>query len=1132
MNDNNHSRRDDAFDLTLHGYTIKPATISSRSSSARSDSQSKQSEIVHSRPPSARLDCQPKEPETISSRPPSARLDSQPNELGIGSRPPSARLDSQLKELAATSSRPSSARSDSQWKPPGIVTSRPTSARNDLSSKEPSIISGRSTSSRSDSQSNGSQTPTRDDNTKERRPSLTSSVNFSSARKRRLSNSSQRSIPIKSPIADTKKSANLSTSSTIFRVLSPRQQDADGFFTDESQKKSFEPKPDGEDCDDTRRWIDEINQLNSSFTPPPDNHTVGPMGMSRDSLNGTMTATGANIFQANDHRRDRFLPIAESCHSEQVIPTGVEKASITIQQEPTDPARLEQTNLTEYEQQRELRTPTETQHEMNNNGLNSRQLSSGNSTPTNRKISATSPVPLLSNMDQKIRYESSVTSSSSSSSLTPVPKVKLGDVYESLSRLEEVEPFPEHTSIEHNSIYILDPTSIVASPFIDELSPRTSNHVSYVSTHFDQTNQDDRLNENARSQKSSTHETSSPPITRFTIPAQFDRRQQSKKLVQSVSIPHHHSSSSLDQQTRYATKIITPYKSLTMSPYETNYKDNEFQNSNKTTHDAAREKRLPYRVDYEEKQRQSTIVQPRMNQQHEPSFHLRNNLEQDFDFDFQRQKDEYESIIQRHLKFIDQLIDDKKKLSHRCELLLYELKTIDKKYNSRIRSIEESHCGELQKLKDVHEAAEKLRRERWIEEKTKKIKELTVRGLEPEIQKLISKHKNELSKMKTVHEAELMAADERASQRYIRMVDELRDQLQREKDVAIADERELARDKYEKSLRDEVDNLNEQRRRLYTEIEEEKSQQSELVAKQHADLEKLRRDIEENHRSVVESSKLEHEAIRLEQEHRHSNEIQELKDRLTLEKQNWEENLMKQQETLLAGKERELREQMKHERDKEIEKIISQFESDTTTTKEETERTAESRVKRIRDKYEAEFHELENSEKQTRERFNQIKAQMTEFQGDNERLQVLLTQKETEINDIKKITETLQQERDRLSDIIRQEFADRLVLTEDENRRVKGEIAELRARQQLELEKKNEELEALKRRQDKELQALHEKIKQAISKKDEQVRGLHVQYETAVKRVEHLEGLLAQQRKLIATIPSSGSSASRKLQPS
>ena len=69
----------------------------------------------------------------------------------------------------------------------------------------------------------------------------------------------------------------------------------------------------------------------------------------------------------------------------------------------------------------------------------------------------------------------------------------------------------------------------------------------------------------------------------------------------------------------------------------------------------------------------------------------------------------------------------------------------------------------------------------------------------------------------------------------------------------------------------------------------------------------------------------------------------------------------------------------------------------------------------------------------------------------------------------------MQQERERLSDIIRQEFADRLVQTDDENRRVKGEMAELRARQQLELDKKKDELEAVKQQQEKELDTIHEK---------------------------------------------------------
>jgi 5-azacytidine-induced protein 1 len=108
---------------------------------------------------------------------------------------------------------------------------------------------------------------------------------------------------------------------------------------------------------------------------------------------------------------------------------------------------------------------------------------------------------------------------------------------------------------------------------------------------------------------------------------------------------------------------------------------------------------------------------------------------------------------------------------------------------------------------------------------------------------------------------------------------------------------------------------------------------------------RLRRDIEENHRTVVDSTKHEYEATRLEQERRYNNEISALKEKLTIDQQNWEENYMKKQEALLANKERELREQMKQERDREIERIIAQFENDTTSTQEEAEHTADTRVK-------------------------------------------------------------------------------------------------------------------------------------------------------------------------------------------
>ena len=44
---------------------------------------------------------------------------------------------------------------------------------------------------------------------------------------------------------------------------------------------------------------------------------------------------------------------------------------------------------------------------------------------------------------------------------------------------------------------------------------------------------------------------------------------------------------------------------------------------------------------------------------------------------------------------------------------------------------------------------------------------MTVKGLEPEIQKLIAKNKGEVKRVKAMHEAELLEADERASKRCV-----------------------------------------------------------------------------------------------------------------------------------------------------------------------------------------------------------------------------------------------------------------------------------------------------------------------------------------------------------------------------
>ncbi|NWV90872.1 CP131 protein, partial [Machaerirhynchus nigripectus] len=501
------------------------------------------------------------------------------------------------------------------------------------------------------------------------------------------------------------------------------------------------------------------------------------------------------------------------------------------------------------------------------------------------------------------------------------------------------------------------------------------------------------------------------------------------------------------------------------------------------------------KLEVEEKKRAISLLQTALTQQRELTDRHVKQTEKELGHQLRLQREQYEAAIQRHLAFIDQLLDDKKVLSEKCEAVVAELKQVDHKYGQKITQMQEQHELEIKKLKELMSATEKVRREKWIEEKTKKIKEITVKGLEPEIQKLMAKHREDIRQLKLLHEAELLQSDERAAQHYGRQAQELRGLLEREKEEQSQRERERARQRCEQQLEQEEQALELQRRRLYAEVAEEKERLSQQAARQRAEAEELRRQLEANSSALTRALRDEYAKEKEEQERRHQAELKVLKDQLELEKQAWEANYVKKEEAWLLSRERELREEMRKERDKEIELVIQRLEADTSLAKEECERAAENRIKRIRDKYEVELQELERSERKLQERCNELKGRLAELEGESVRLQGLLKHKEQEVEEIRKV-----------GDPIRQEFADRLVGTEEENARLKAEMAELRARQQLELDR-------LVREKDRELEEVHRRVKAAVLRKEESMSSLRKQYEAAVQRANLLESLLEQQRQ-------------------
>lgn len=99
-----------------------------------------------------------------------------------------------------------------------------------------------------------------------------------------------------------------------------------------------------------------------------------------------------------------------------------------------------------------------------------------------------------------------------------------------------------------------------------------------------------------------------------------------------------------------------------------------------------------------------------------------NSLKKEHTFAMQSQKTKYQGIVKRHQKFIEKLIAEKKELTEKCNALTQRIKEIEAKHQREFKVAVERHSVEIQRAKELCAASEKIRRERWLEAKTNKIK--------------------------------------------------------------------------------------------------------------------------------------------------------------------------------------------------------------------------------------------------------------------------------------------------------------------------------------------------------------------------------------------------------------------------
>ncbi|XP_039297970.1 centrosomal protein of 131 kDa-like [Nilaparvata lugens] len=446
---------------------------------------------------------------------------------------------------------------------------------------------------------------------------------------------------------------------------------------------------------------------------------------------------------------------------------------------------------------------------------------------------------------------------------------------------------------------------------------------------------------------------------------------------------------------------------------------------------------------------------------------------------FEKYKSETKAALERHQKFIDQLINEKKQLSDKCATVM---KDMECKQAQAIKVLEDRHAVELKKACEKQAATEKIKRERWIDLKTKKIKELTVKGLEPELNRMANVHQEELSELRRAHQHQMDEAEKAAARRLA----SARMQMEADKEAALMQERDMMRRRLEHETTEMEKSYQDQRKRMINELRAEREQMQRenaniILEKERELLQKLEKITQESHEKYEQ------------QEKRFQEEVERVRNVMEAEKEAW----LTRQKTLNCEKEKQIREELKRERDRHIEVAIRKLESEASGREE----AAENKLKREKERFECELKDMEKAHNDVRDKLKQARTDLSLAEQQSSRLASDLQQAMGEIESLKLITEKLAREKHELQ----------LLGEEETRKRVAGLEREL-AQARLAL---REQINTVQNEKERELQQVYARVREAITKKDDTISLMAKERDTALEQCAHLEKLMEQQRKEI-----------------
>lgn len=459
-----------------------------------------------------------------------------------------------------------------------------------------------------------------------------------------------------------------------------------------------------------------------------------------------------------------------------------------------------------------------------------------------------------------------------------------------------------------------------------------------------------------------------------------------------------------------------------------------------------------------------------------------------------------EETISRHLEFIDRLLADKAELSKQCESLTSQMRSLEERYAAGEAKREEAYAKELRKQKEVWASAEKAKREQWLADKTKEIKEATVRGLEPDIQRLVARHRDESRKieegLREEHRRE-MASERSRMQREMSMLQEAGIS---ERHAAQERERDVCAQRLQEMSMHFEEQLRQQRARsaaaAASELEERDEGRRREIGRLEAELSASKQREEE----ALSQGRVEREALRERLGREHSEKSEALRKAHAKARAEWESELEGDVAARVERAKAGLEEAASQQRKEQLGVVVNRLSGEMAASEqkwrgqlESARAQAEARIAEAQATAQGELDDLRSKYVGTVEAQTQLEARLRAVSDELAAARESERRCESEAVRLKRDVEVASLEAREAKRAASLEAGAALAQAQGERQAMSDELAQLRAEQRAMGSAHAAELADARTVKDGELSALESRLCSLSERKDETIRSLQGQ---------------------------------------